>query len=78
MQTVVDRSSFINRLLYVAVEKIKKNKKRKEKKKKEKKYYRIYLFIYTMHFLFFLFYRMLNNDRGEKKNGRKWVREGGT
>lgn len=62
------RSSFINRLLYVVMKKIKIKKKEGGEKN-------IIVFIYTMHFLFF-FNRMLNNDRGEKKGGRKWVREG--
>lgn len=65
------RSSFINRLLYVVVKKIKIKKKRRRRKK----YYRIYL--YDAFFIFFFFFnRMLNNDRGEKKEGGSgWGRD---
>lgn len=60
MQTVVDRSSFINRLLYVAVEKIKKNKKRKGKKKEGEKILS-YLFIY-LYDAFFVFSFLSNAE----------------
>lgn len=65
------RSSFINRLLYVVVKKIKIKKKRRRRKK----YYRIYLYDAFFIFFFFLIGCWIMIAVKKKEGGSGWGRD---